>query len=314
MLLKTKGANTVETALASIAEKLAKEGKEKMEKTASVQSAPAAAPVQAEPADEFKSAEIASGPVTKLASIGSTPAPEQKKEDYDPAEIARGPISQLAAKNDKVVDEDKFVRCKEHVKDSNPGANEYAICTDSLGGQPESYHKGGEGHKEHEERKEASFDYVSWVKSNCKFAQAMPQQPAMQQQVGGREMIVRDLASKLVPMSVKFPISDMDIRQGVIKLMREKGLGMPQQGDIESFVMDVKDAIVGMGGQVAQPSAPVAPQAPDAQKWDTRSTPRQQNAPMDPGMQNWYQQNQAKMPATPAMAPQRVPGRKPFEG
>lgn len=47
----------------------------------------------------------------------------------------------FAKKNDKTVSEDKFKRCKEEVKENSPGVNEYAVCTDSMGGQPASYHK-----------------------------------------------------------------------------------------------------------------------------------------------------------------------------
>ena len=43
-------------------------------------------------------------------------------------------------KNTKTVSEEKFVSCKEQVKEKSPGVNEYAVCTDSLGGQPASYH------------------------------------------------------------------------------------------------------------------------------------------------------------------------------
>jgi len=46
-----------------------------------------------------------------------------------------------AKKNTKTVPEDKFKSCKEQVKEKSPGVNEYAVCTDSLGGQPASYHK-----------------------------------------------------------------------------------------------------------------------------------------------------------------------------
>jgi hypothetical protein len=46
-----------------------------------------------------------------------------------------------AKKNTKTVPEEKFKSCKEQVKKNSPDVNEYAVCTDSLGGQPASYHK-----------------------------------------------------------------------------------------------------------------------------------------------------------------------------
>ena len=49
------------------------------------------------------------------------------------------------AKNTKTVSEEKFKRCKEEVKEKSPGVNEYAVCTESMGGQPASYHKKKKG-------------------------------------------------------------------------------------------------------------------------------------------------------------------------
>jgi len=55
-----------------------------------------------------------------------------------------------AKKYKKTVPEDKFVSCKEQVREKSPdlpdGA-EYGICTKSLGGQPASYHKKDKGKK-----------------------------------------------------------------------------------------------------------------------------------------------------------------------
>ncbi len=169
----------------------------------------------------------------------------------------------------------------------------------------------------------APMNYLAWVKKHCKFAQMMPQQPQQQQQQQQqgdvRQTVVMELAQKLVPMSLKFPIADHDVRQGIIKMLREKGLGMPQAQEIESFVADVKDAIVGSGGKIAAPNQAAQPQAPDAKMWDPRSQQRQQNAPMDPQMQNWYnnQPQKGMAPAAPAQAPISAPQRstrKPFEG
>lgn len=82
-----------------------------------------------------------------LKDVGVNP-PKEKKEPWPPKDTPfDGPKKasfNRAAKNDKTVSEDKFKRCKEHVRDGQPDldeGSEYAICTDSLHGQPASYHK-----------------------------------------------------------------------------------------------------------------------------------------------------------------------------
>jgi hypothetical protein len=144
------------------------------------------------------------------------------------------------------------------------------------------------------------MSYADWVRKNCKFAQV--------NQATGMEQIVRNLAQKLVPVSQKFPISAADVRLQATKFMRGNGLQMPQGGDMETFVQSVMDAIQGMGGNVASaaPQAPAAPSTP----FDPRSEMRKEKAPMDPAMQNWY--NNEKMqkevkPTQPGMRSLKAP-------
>lgn len=266
--------------------------------------------------------------------------PEMK--EYVGVSFVQGPAPKVAGyfnlsvakkkKNTKNVSEDKFVRCKEHVKETSPDANEYAVCTDSMGGQPESYHKGGKGHKAHEKRKQKA----SWSLKEAVNFNSEPEEVNSQRKMCPFCGIANNAAERIchkckqnistvMPDSVAEVCSDtgsmfkqdplMKIRSNPLLNVRvANGVYRAAIGEKRAYADSYEESIAKLAQMMAPaPAAPIAPRKDPLNQELAKHKP-QPIEEQGQDLQNMRQQLD-QVPAAPqqAAAPAQAPASVPAE-